>query len=120
MDRETHLSQAICAQTYALAPSSFGFSEPTRCRESAMRDCARSTSSRGRGPVRVGIRPVRVFSRDLLFIFCFAWGDRCGEGGISVCGGCLVIAMAWHVVVVATSEESNSPTFKLWTIITST
>ena len=63
-EQEAHLSHAIWAHRYALALSSSERSAQTRWRESDRRELARSMSSRGIGPVRVGISPVSVFSRE--------------------------------------------------------
>lgn len=57
-----HLSQASCAHAYGRAISSSGFKEWATLRDRASRDSARSMSSGGSGPDRVGMRPVKACS----------------------------------------------------------
>lgn len=65
----TDLSQANWAHAYGRAISSSGFIDVATLRERVSSDRANSISSDGRGPLNVGMRPVRACSMVARLIF---------------------------------------------------
>jgi hypothetical protein len=65
----TYLSHASWEHAYGRAISSSTFRLCATLRERASRDKASSTSSGGRGPLRVGIKPVSACSTPALLMF---------------------------------------------------
>jgi len=76
MVMRTNLSHAKCAHAYDLAISSSTFRLLVLLRDWARRDTASSTSSGGRGPLEVGIRPLRAWIMDLSI-----WKQMLARGG---------------------------------------
>jgi len=69
MGISTDLSQANWAHAYGRAISSSGFMDVATLRERVSSDKANSMSLDGRGPLNVGMRPVRACSMLARLIF---------------------------------------------------
>jgi len=81
-----YLSHANCAHAYGRAISSSGFIDVATLRERVSRESANSINSGGRGPLNVGIKPVRACSMLARLIL---GDDLCWfEGGLGMLVHC--------------------------------